>query len=192
MQIRPRFTYACINPICVAAALCLAPLARAQAAETITATANVKTSGGVSSTAPVTVTVDRFSTDRERDEVLAALKKGGTDAVYSVLLVRSAIGTVRVGNNATAIKYVYERTTPNGRLITAVTSLAIGFVGAGAPGAQPKSGNYLGLVILEVAKPGPGQGELVPATKLRLNEQGAIVTDGYSDDVVRLSNVVGK
>jgi hypothetical protein len=32
----------------------------------------------------------------------------------------------------------------------------------------------------------------MPATKVRLDEQGAIVTDGYSDEVVRLSNVVEK
>ena len=192
MQRRPRFTLARINPICVVAALCLAPLARAQASETITATANVKTRSGVTSTAPVSVIVDRFSTDRDRDEVLAALKKGGTDAVYSLLLVRPSIGTVKVGDTVTAIKYVYERTTAEGRLITAVTGLVIGYVGAGAIGAPPKSGYYLGLVLLEVAAKGPGRGELVPATKVRMNEQGAIVTDGYSDEVVQLSNVVGK
>jgi hypothetical protein len=192
MQLRPRFTTARINSICLAAALCLAPLARAQAAETITATATVKTRTGVTSTAPVSLIVDRFSTDRERDEVLAALKKGGTDAVYSLLLVRPSIGTVKVGNTVTAIKHVYERTTPDGRLITAVTGQGIAFVGAGAPGAPPKSGMYLGLVILEVAKAGPGHGELVPATKVRVNEQGAIVTDGYSDEVVQLSNIAGK
>ena len=60
-----------------AALLCLVPLARAQASETITATASVKSSGGVAATAPLSVAVDRFSTDTERDEILAALKKDG-------------------------------------------------------------------------------------------------------------------
>jgi hypothetical protein len=32
----------------------------------------------------------------------------------------------------------------------------------------------------------------MPATKVRLNDQGAIVTEDYSGDVVQLSNVVGK
>ena len=192
MQRPPRVTPARINPIYVVAMLCVAPLARAQTSETFTATATVKTSSGITATAPFSVIVDRFSTDKDRDEILAALKKGGTDAVYSLLLVRPSIGTVIVGNAITSIKYVYERATPDGRLITAVTGSVIGYVGAGVPGASPKYGYYLGLVILEVAAAGPGHGELVPATKVRMNEQGAIVTDGYSADVVQLSNVVGK
>ncbi len=39
---------------------------------------------------------------------------------------------------------------------------------------------------------GPGHGELIPATKIRIDDKGAIVTDGYSDEVVRLTDVKGK
>jgi hypothetical protein len=173
--------------------LCLAPEARAQKGETFNASAKVTTSAGVTSTAPVAVIVDRFSTDADRDAVMAAIKKGGTDSVRSLLLTRPPIGTVRVGKANTSIKYVYERATPEGRLITAVTGSVIGFVGSGAPGAKPKSGFYLGLVILVVPTTGAGHGELSPATKVRVDDKGAIVTDGYSDDVVQLTNVaVGK
>jgi hypothetical protein len=170
--------------------LCLVPQARAQAGAKFTAAAKVTTKAGVTSTAPVAVTVDRFSTDADRDAVMAALKKGGSDSVRSLLLTRPSIGTVKVGTSTTAIKYVYERAMPDGRLVTAVTSSAIGFTGAGAPGARPKSGVYLGLVILVVPTTGAGHGELAPATKVRLDDKGAIVTDGYSDDVVQLTDVV--
>jgi hypothetical protein len=194
MPPRSGFTSVRLSPICVVAALCLAPLARTQAkaATEITATATVKTSSGISATAPLTVFVDRFSTDRDRDEVIAAIKQGGTEAVRALLLPRPPIGTVKLGNTVTSIKYVYERTSPDGRLITAVTSSVIAYVGAGAPGARVKSGFYLGLVLLVVPTAGAGHGELMPATKVRLDDQDAIVTDDYSDDVVRLSNVVGK
>ncbi len=117
---------------------------------------------------------------------MAALKKGGSDSARTLLLARPSIGTVKVGTSTTAIKYVYERAMPDGRLITAVTSSAI--TGAGAPGAPPKSGSYLGLVILVVPTTGSGHGELAPATKVRLDDQGAIVTD-HSDDVMQLTNV---
>jgi len=73
-----------------------------------------------------------------------------------------------------------------------VTGSPIAFIGAAAPGAKPRAGFDLGLVILEVMASGPGRGELVPATKVRLDDKGAIVTEGYSDDVVQLSNVMGK
>jgi hypothetical protein len=180
-----------LHPVAAIALLFVLPLASVQASETITATATLKTAAGVTTTAPVSVIVDRFSTDSDRDEVLAALKKGGTDAVRSVLLTRPAIGTIKVGTSVTSIKYAYERVTPEGRLITAVTSSAIAYVGAAAPGAKPKSGFYLGLVLIDMAK-GTGHGELNPAAKIRLDDKGAIVTDGYSDDVVQLTNVVRK
>jgi hypothetical protein len=192
MRIPPCLAASHIHPICLAALLCLAPLARAHAADTITATANVKSSGGVAATAPVTIIVDKFSTDTERDEIMAALKKGGTEGVRALLLPRPPIGTLKVGNESTAIKYVYSRTTGGGRLITAVTGSPIAFVGASRPGAQPRTGFSLGLVMLELMASGAGHGELVPATKVRLNDQGAIVTEDYSGDVVQLSNVVRK
>jgi hypothetical protein len=192
MRILPRLTVSRLHPICLAALLCLTPLARAQAAETITATANVKSSGGVAATAPVSVMVDRFSTDSERDAILAALKTGGTEGVRRLLLTSPPVGTLKVGNESTVIKYIYARTTGAGRLITAVTGSPIAFIGAAVPGAKPRTGFDLGLVILELTTPGPGHGELVPATKVRLNEQGGIVTEDYSGEVVKLSNVVGK
>jgi hypothetical protein len=192
MRIFPRLAIAGTRPICVVALVCLLPLARAYASETITATANVKSSGGVAATAPVSIIVDRFSTDSERDEMLAALKKDGTEGVRRLLLTQPPIGTLKVGNESTAIKYIYARTTGAGRLITAVTGSPIAFIGAGVPGAKPKTGFDLGLVMLEVTASGPGHGELVPATKVRLNDQGAVVTEDYSGDVVQLSNVVAK
>jgi hypothetical protein len=186
-----RLDIARLRPLAAIALLSLLPLARAQASETITATATVKTAAGVTSTAPVSVIVDRFSTDSDRDEVMAAIKKGGTEALRSLLLTRPPIGTVKVGTAVTSIKYVYQRVTPEGRLVTAVTGSVIGYLGAGAPGARPKSGFYLGLVLIEITG-ATGHGELIPATKVRVDDKGAIVTDGYSDDVVRLSNVSGK
>jgi len=192
MRMRFRLDVRRHSRITAAALLCLTPIARAQAATEITATATVKTSSGVEVTAPLSVFVDRFSTDSDRDEVLAAIKKGGTDALRGLLITRPPIGTVKLGNTITSIKYVYERVTPEGRLITAVTSSVIAYVGAGAPGARVKSGFYLGLVMLELKTNGPGSGELVPAAKVSVDAKGAIVTDDYSDDVVRLSNVNGK
>jgi hypothetical protein len=181
-----------LAPLAAAALFLVLPVGRAQAAETITASAQVKGAGGAAASAPVTVTVDRFSTDADRDEVMATLKKGGTTAVRDLLAKKSALGSVKVGNSTTPIKYVYARTTGDGRLITAVTGAPIAFVGAGLPNAPAKTGFDLGLVMLEVGKAGSGKGELVPATKVKVDAQGAIVTEDYSGEVVHLSNVAGK
>jgi hypothetical protein len=46
--------------------------------------------------------------------------------------------------------------------------------------------------MLVVPSTGAGHGELMPATKVRLDANGAVVTDGYTDEVVQLTNVIGK
>jgi hypothetical protein len=177
--------------------LCVIPLAAAAAAapddaQTFTATATVKTAGGASATAPLTVVVRQFATDAQREELMAALKKGGTASARELLAKRSDIGTVQIGSRQTAIKHAYARRMGDGQLVTVVTDKPILFVGAGLPESKPTAGYDLGLVMLEVASAGPGRGELVPATKVKMDAQGAVVTEDYSGEVVQLSNVVKK
>jgi hypothetical protein len=192
MNIQLNSAFSAIRPIGLVVLLSLVAIPRAQA-ETITATAKVKNAGGVEASAPVSVTLDRYSTDAERDKVLATLKQGGTAGVRALLLTSSPLGSVRVGTVNTVIKFAYSRTTPDGRLVTVVTGSPIAFVGAGLPGAPPKTGYDLGLLALSLVTAGPGHGELTPAAKVRLNDQGAIVTEDYGGElVVQLSNVVGK
>jgi len=167
-------------------------LALAAAGETFNATAQVKSAGGVTASAPVTVSIDRLSTDADRDALIAAVKKGGTDSARALLLPRPPIGTVKVGANSTAIKYAYARPGAGGRVITIVTGSPIAYVGASVPGAPAKSGFYLGLLVLDVPASGPGHGELSGAAKVTVNDQGAIVTQDYSGEVVQLQNVTGK
>jgi len=172
--------------------IALSTLAVAAAGETFTATAQVKSAGGVTASAPVTVSIDRLSTDADRDSLIAAVKKGGTDSARALLLPRPPIGTVKVGANSTAIKYAYARPGAGGRVITIVTGSPIAYVGASVPGAPAKSGFYLGLLVLDVPASGPGHGELSGAAKVTVNDQGAIVTQDYSGEVVQLQNVTGK
>ena len=192
MRTIPRLNVSSGNRLGVAALIALASFARAEASETITATAHVAGGSGAQASAPVRVVVDRLSTDAERDELMAALKKGGTAGVRALLSARDQIGSLHVGATQTPIKYVYARPMGDGRLITVMTATPIAFLGAGLPASKPTAGFELGLVLLEVAASRPGSGELVPAAKVRVNDQGGIVTEDYSADVVKLSNVVGK
>jgi hypothetical protein len=163
-----------------------------QTTETIAADARVKSAGGVVATAPVVVTVKRYSSDADRDALMGALKKGGSADARQWLQKQSDLGTVQVGARQTAIKYVYARSTGAGRLITVLTGSPIAFIGAGVPEAKPTAGFDLGLVMLETMPAGPGRGELVPATKIKVNADGAVVTEDYSGEVITLSNVVMK
>ena len=176
--------------IAVIAVNCLLALIPARASETITATAHVTVGSAIS--APVTISIDRFSTDAARDQLLATLRNGGAPAVRDLLLKADRIGSIQMGTVVAAIKYAYVRSTGDGRLITAITDAPLVHIGANAPGAPAKAGFDLALVLLTVPLSGPGSGELVPAGRIRLGERDAIVTDDYSDVVVRLSDVIAR
>jgi hypothetical protein len=180
-----------ISACVLGALMSTAPAARAQA-ETLTASATLKTASGASASAPLTVVIEKFASDAERDELMEAVKKGGTSAAKALLAGRRDAGSVQLGARKTPIKYAYARPLGGGRLVTVVTAEPIAFVGAGLPGAPPKAGYDLGLVMLEVSEASNGQGELVPAAKVRVSEQGAIVTEDYGSEVVRLSNITKK
>jgi hypothetical protein len=175
-----------------AVVIATAGMAALQNAETIAADARVKSAGGVTATAPVVVTLKSYSSDADRDALVAALKKGGTADARQMLMKRDDLGTVQVGGRQTPVKYAYARSTGGGRLITVVTASPIAFIGAGLPEAKPTAGYDLGLVMLETMDAKPGRGELVPATKIRVNADGAIVTEDYSGEVVVLTNVMKK
>jgi hypothetical protein len=178
------FTAIRVGASCVISLACGVSLAHAQA-DTFTAEAAM-TSGGAN--APLTVVVQRYTSDRERKNLVDALKKGGTAAVRAMLVKGRDLGSVQIGERQTAIKYVYSRKTLAGRQVTAVTAEPIALAGAGKPAA----GFDLGLVLLDLDASGPGHGDLVPATKIRVNDEGAFETEDYNGVVVRLANVVAK
>lgn len=173
--------------------LSLAPTAWAQTRETITAVAEVKSAGGATTKAPVTLVIERFASDAERDALIRALKTGGTEAARQLLAKRQDAGTVKLGAQTAAVKHAFARTTSDGRLITAITSEPLVFLGAGLPGAKSTAGYNLGLVLVQISTKGPGSGELVPAATVRVGDQDAIITEAYNAaDTVRLTNVVTK
>jgi hypothetical protein len=168
--------------------LSLAENASTQGGETFAATASVKGPAGAV-TSPVTITIVRFTTDAERNTVAEALKRGGTTALRETLAKMPDIGTLDVGQRKKPLKYAYQRTAGSGRIITLITDTPIAYLSAGTAELKPKAGYDLGLVLLDLSNPGKGTGELAPAARVKLNEAGAVVTEDYGAEVVRLSDV---
>jgi hypothetical protein len=175
------------------ALICIVPSARAQMKETITAVAEVKTEGGAVASAPVTLVIERFATDEEQRALIAAVKKNGTEAARQLLMKRDKAGTLQLGTRTTVIQYAFVRALGSGRLITAITTEPILFLGAGVPDAKPTAGYPLGLALIEVPGSGAGRGELVPAARIRVDENEAIVTEAYNAaNTIRLERVEKK
>jgi hypothetical protein len=175
------------------ALLWIVALAGAQTKSTITATAEVKTAGGATASAPVTIVIDRFASDSDHAALVKAAKSGGTETVRHVLAKRSDVGSLTLGEHSAAVKYAHTRSLGDGQLITAITSDPLAFLSAGKPGAKPAPGYSLGLVLIELSGKGTGTGELVPAGMVRVGDQDSIITEAYnSADIVQLTNVVRK
>lgn len=187
-RIRLRLVFA----VSIAAGVLLLPdIASTQGSETFTATASVKGPMG-SGTAPVTITITRLTTDAERSAVAEALKRGGTTAVRDALAKMPDIGTLDVGERKRPLKYAYQRTAGSGRIITLVTDTPIGFLNPGTPEVPSKAGYDLGIVLLDLSNPAKGTGELAPAARVKLDAAGAVVTQDYGADVVKLTGVQKK
>jgi hypothetical protein len=167
-------------------------LLRAQAGATYTATANVKTAGGASMTAPVTIEVTRWTTDAERTKVLDALKAGGT-ALKTTLGAMPPAGTIEVGGRKASLRFARTLSTGGGKLVTVVASEPILHLGAGAPEAKPKAGYDFAFATFEVDAAGKGTaGDLAPAAKLKVGQNDAVVVDDYGVEAVRLTGISSK
>ena len=132
-----------IGTIVISGVVLMAPASvRGQGtAEVFTATAAVKTAGGASASAPVTISIDRKMSQSEADASLAAFKSGGPAALRKALVGVAPTGTVQIGTGkATPTRLTIERATGAGRLLTIVTDQPLLFLGAGLPGAKATSG----------------------------------------------------
>jgi hypothetical protein len=169
---------------CVAALVSV----HAQAADTFTATATVK---GTGRSAPVTITVQKFSNDADREALLKALKNGGTAAARELLSKKGNVGSVLLGTKTTPVKYAHDEQAGPNRVITLVTAEPIHFVGGEAPNAKLKVGYDLAVIQIDLSKT-PGTGEVAPAAKVAVNATDDIIIEDYGAEQVLLSNVVKK
>ena len=155
---------------------------------TFKATASVK-APGKSASVPVTIRIDRFISEADRDKVVAAVKAQTPGEPQKTLATLPTLGYIEVVEKRTPLKYAYARSTGSGRLITVVTAQAIYYIGGSEKDAKPKEGYDLALALLVLDGNDTGDGELAPAVKIKLDAAGAVVTDDYGREVVRLTKI---
>jgi hypothetical protein len=161
--------------------------------ETYNATATLKTAAGASMTAPVVITIDRWTTDAEREKVLAALKSGGTTALQKQVAGMPAVGTLQLGEMKAPLHFARALTVGGGKVVTVVAPQPVFYVGGGVPGAKAKAGYDVAVALFQVDAAGKGDtGDFAPAAKVKLDERGALVTEDYGAEAVRLTGVTRK
>lgn len=174
----------------IAAVLLTAPAARTQTgAETFTGTATVKTAGGATASAPITIVIDRKMSQSEAERFMELFRTGGAAALRKALEGVPPTGSVTLGKGSpTPTRLTLERRTDKGRLLTMVADKPILALGAGLPDAKPTAEHDFAVVDIEVDASGNGSGTFAPAAKITLN-QGAFVVSDYSSELIRLTGV---
>ena len=167
----------------------LAGVAAAQ--ETYTATAEAKNASGEKKTAPVTIRIERFLTEAERQAAVKALKDGGQPAFRKLLESMKDVGSIEAASTKTPIKYAFARPIGGGRLVTVVTAKAIAHLGSNLPDAKPRDGYDVATALLVLDTAGQGHGEFAPAGKITVKDD-AIAIEDYGGSVVWLTGVAKK
>jgi len=119
------------------------------------------------------------------------VRAGGLNTLHRALGSAKDAGHIQVGDRRTAIKFVGQRPMPSGRLLTIVTAEPIVFLGAGLPEAPSRDGFDVAVAMLDLTG-GKLSGELVPAAKVGVDHNGALLIDDYGATVVWLSGATQK
>ena len=158
--------------------------------EVYTATAVVSPEKGKETSAAVTITISRLTTEDERQKVAATLKAEGASELRTLLSGMPEHGSIEFGGETHPIRFAYARNLGGGmRLITLGTDHPLVFVGADGTRTAPKEGYDFGLVDLTVEGSGKGEGSVAGAAKLKLGPEGGLVVDDFGGNKIRLTSV---
>ena len=140
----------------------------------------------------IEMVIERWSSDRERDELIATLKDKGSDALLRKLQGMPRVGYIRDANGRSVgwdLHFARERKLEDGgRQIVLATDRPIG---AWEAMNRPRSADYEFTVAdIRFDGDGKGVGKLAVAAKITTNDKtGAIEIENFSSEPVRLTEV---
>jgi hypothetical protein len=142
-----------------------------------------------SNTSPVDITINRWSTDTERDQLLSVLHDKGQDALLSALQKLPVVGYL---NTPGSLKYDlhFARQKENadgGKMVFLMTDR---YVGVWEATNRPRTVEYpFVLLQLQLDKAGSGVGKASIYTKITEEPDGTIELENFSNQPVMLNQV---
>ena len=136
----------------------------------------------------INILIENFSTDDDRQSLIAAFKKKGQDGLIDVLEDMKPKGRLRfasggVGND---IKYIIELPSKEGRKLRLITDRNLAF---GELYNNTRSRDYsVGAIELLLTPDGKGSGTVLPACKLKVNKKTKQVEIETYQNPWKLSN----
>jgi len=142
-------------------------------------------------TATVDFTIERWSTDAEREKLLSILKenKDPTQPLLKALQKMPKVGYIRTPQRL-AWDLRYARQTPldeGGRQIVLATDRPIGFAEARN---QPRSIDYPFTVLeIHLDKNDKGEGKILFGTKIYIDKKNNLVLENYAQQPIRFNEI---
>ena len=171
------------------AAVVALSLSAALAGESYTATATGKVDGK-NKKVSATITIDRFSTQAEKDAARAAFDAGGTTGLAAKLKTMPAVGKLTFEDGRIFdLKLTSEYKLTDGRFLTVITDKPIVFLGADKPGAKPIDGYDVSVIDLNLKENGRGEGTAAPAAKVKIGNRGGFQVKDYGSKTIWLTDV---
>ena len=140
-------------------------------------------------TTPVDITINRWSSDADRDGLLAILRDKGQDALLAAVQKLPVVGYLTTpGSLRYDLHYARQRDeAEGGRTIFLLTDR---YVGSWEAANRPRTIDYpFTLIKLQVDKDGDGTGEATIYTKITLKNAGTIELENYTNRPVTLNDV---
>ena len=183
-----RFATSVLTTVGAAAILTLSAFAQTMGTpERYTATAMNLNNGRAGT---IDITVNRWSTDKQRDALMAVVAQKGPDKLLDALQDMPAMGHFGApGNLSWDIHFARKMPLPDGgERVVMVTDRRISFWEAAN---QPRSFDYPFTVIeLHLNRDGEGEGKMSIATKVIYDKKENMITlENYQTSPVQLTNV---
>jgi hypothetical protein len=144
---------------------------------------------GTAGEAYVTITIDRYTPQRDIDAMEQALKTGGSAAFVTALKKAPVAGSFKMGTQTTPIRWARQKEAPPGRVITIVTDAPVHFVGGAVPGAKPRAGFDVAVMQLTLDPAGVGRGTLAAAARVKPGGPSGVEVEDYASEPVKLAPV---
>src|SRR5215207_2796405 len=137
-------------------------------------------------TSPVDITINRWSSDADRDRLLAVLHDKGQNALLSELQKMPKVGSINTpGSLSYDLRFARQRSeAEGGRMIFLMTDR---YIGSWEAANRPRTIDYpFMLVPLKVDKNGNGEGKASIYTKITEALDGTIELENFANQPVLL------
>ena len=162
---------------------------KATAPETITANAHVTGAAGAAATR-ISMQIDRYTPDADREAVAQALKQGGYPAFLTALRKAPVVGSLTIAGQTFDIRWAREQPVSNGRSIVLITDKPVYFVGGGGTNAKPRAGYEVALLQFRLDGSGLGfEGTMAAAARVKPGGPTGVQIDDYAEKPIELQGI---